>query len=121
MEVRFPGGRHQGCHLAQGKPSDRGDGPALADSFLSFRKGTFPPTRQGLHNWGPGDPWLDSCSQDFPLEDPWQDFSAKVTPKKPPEGFDRDMQPEKQPEMQPALEFPGTHKKLRLVHIMVTS
>ena len=29
------------------------------------------------------------------------------------------MHPEMQPEMRPAFEFPGTHKKIRLAHIMV--
>ena len=56
-EVRFPGGRHKGCHLAQGKPSDRGDGPAKAGFLLSSRNLSSHTTRSpqlgsmGFHGW----------------------------------------------------------------------
>ena len=38
-----------------------------------------------------------------------------------PSRFETDVHPEIQPEMQPAFEFPGTYKKLHLVHIRMTS
>ena len=85
-EVRFPGGRHKGCHLAQGKPSDRGDGPAEA-GFLLFSRNLSSHTTRSPQLGFVGIPGWILLAKTPPVRIPGWIFQPRFPRRNPPEGM----------------------------------
>ena len=85
-EVRFPGGRHKGCHLAQGKPSDRGDGPAVAGFLLLSRNLSSHTTRSPQLGFVGIPGWI-LPAKTPPVRIPGWIFQPRFPRRNPPEGL----------------------------------